>query len=87
MLNEPKQMNSGTPQGVFLKRQMILKGDGSGLPVLPSDFRVGEDTIIACRSIRINGCDDYTREYFKVSCCLVYLLRTSKRSRVRTYSR
>lgn len=25
MINEPKETNSGTPQGVFLKRQMVLK--------------------------------------------------------------
>lgn len=65
MLNEPKQMNSGTPQGVFLKRQMVLKSDGSGLPILPNDFVVGNDIGISGRSIRIYDCDEYTREYFK----------------------
>jgi len=29
MITEPKQTNSGTPQGAFLKRQMVLKPDGS----------------------------------------------------------
>ena len=29
MIIEPKEMNSGTPQGTFLKRQMVLKNDGS----------------------------------------------------------
>lgn len=57
MISEPKQENSGTPQGVFLKRQMILKQDGSGLPMLPSDFRIGLDVGILGRSIRINDCD------------------------------
>ncbi len=33
MISEPKEMNSGAPQGVFLKRQMVLKQDGSGLPL------------------------------------------------------
>lgn len=28
MIIEPKQENSGVPQGSFLKRQMVLKGDG-----------------------------------------------------------
>lgn len=65
MLNEPKQMNAGTPQGVFLKRQMVLKQDGSGLPLLPEDFSVGVDVGIAGRSIRIYECDDYTRDYFR----------------------
>lgn len=67
MLNEPKQTNSGTPQGVFLKRQMVLKQDGSGMPLLPEDFNVGLDVGIAGRCIRIVDCDDYTRDYFIVS--------------------
>jgi len=25
MVTEPKEMNSGTPQGIFLKRQMVIK--------------------------------------------------------------
>jgi hypothetical protein len=29
LINEPKEMNSGTPQGIFLKRQMVLKPDKS----------------------------------------------------------
>jgi len=67
MISEPKQVNSGTPQGVFLKRQMVLKQDGSGLPMLPGDFRIGLDVGILGRSIRIYDCDEYTREFFEVS--------------------
>ena len=66
MINEPKQVNSGTPQGIFLKRQMVLKQDGSGQPLLPTDFRVGLDVGIFGRSIRIYDCDQYTREFFAV---------------------
>ena len=66
MLNEPKQMNSGAPQGVFLKRQMVLKADGSNTPLMPFDFRVGQDVSICGRSIRITDCDQYTREFFEV---------------------
>ena len=29
MITEPKIVNSGTPQGAFFKRQMVLKQDGS----------------------------------------------------------
>jgi EF-hand domain-containing protein 1 len=64
MISEPRQVNSGTPQGVFLKRQMVLKQDGSGLPMLPGDFRIGLDVGILGRSIRIYDCDQYTREFF-----------------------
>ncbi len=67
MISEPRQVNSGTPQGVFLKRQMVLKQDGSGTPMLPTDFRVGLDVGILGRSIRIYDCDQYTREFFDVS--------------------
>jgi len=57
MISEPKQVNSGTPQGVFLKRQMILKQDGSNSPIMPNDFFIGTDVGIYGRSIRITDCD------------------------------
>ena len=66
MINEPKQVNSGTPQGIFLKRQLVIKGDGSKTPLLPSDFRVGLDVGIYGRIIRVTDCDQYTREFFDV---------------------
>lgn len=65
MITEPKQVNSGTPQGAFLKRQMVLKPDGSQQPFMPQDFRVGLDIGIYGRSIRIYDADQYTREFFK----------------------
>jgi len=46
---------------------MVLKQDGSGLPMLPGDFRIGLDVGILGRSIRIYDCDEYTREFFEVS--------------------
>jgi len=64
MLTEPKQVNSGTPQGAFLKRQMIIKQDGSQMPFEPTDFRVGADHDVCGRSIRITDADQYTREFF-----------------------
>ena len=67
MIIEPKEVNSGTPQGTFLKRQMVLKQDGSGTPLLPNDFRIGTDVSIFGRFIRITDCDEYTREFFAVS--------------------
>lgn len=66
MISEPKETNSGTPQGVFLKRQMVLKQDGSGLPLSAFDFRVGLDVGIFGRCIRIYDADQYTREFFDV---------------------
>jgi len=67
MINEPKETNSGTPQGLFLKRQQVLKQDGSNTPFLPTDFRVGLDVGILGRAIRVYDCDQYTREFFEVS--------------------
>lgn len=64
MITEPKQVNSGTPQGAFLKRQVVLKQDGSGMPFGPDDFRVGLDVGICGRAIRIYDCDQYSREFF-----------------------
>ena len=66
LINEPKQVNSGTPQGIFLKRQMVLKEDGSSTPLMPFDFRIGADVMISGRSVRIKDCDQYTREFFDV---------------------
>jgi hypothetical protein len=66
MIIEPKQTNSGIPQGGFLKRQMVLKGDGMS-PFMPQDFMVGCDIGIHGRSIRITDADEYTRQFFVVS--------------------
>lgn len=63
MITEPKQQDSGVPQGAFLKRHMIIKADGQ--PYLPKDFAVGCDIGIYGRQIRIYDCDDYSREFFE----------------------
>ena len=65
MLTEPKQVNSGVPQGAFLKRQVVLKDDGC--PFMPDDFNIGEDTNIYGRCIRVFDCDEYTRNFYMVS--------------------
>lgn len=57
MITEPKQVNSGTPQGHFLNRQLVIKTDGSGMPFEPLDFTVGLDVSICGRAIRIYDCD------------------------------
>ena len=71
MLNEPRQENAGTPQGVFLKRQMVLRNDGSAKPISCQDFHIGQDTHIYGREIRIYDADQYTREFFEVSAALL----------------
>jgi len=52
-------------QGVFIKRQMILKYDGSGFPVGIDDFKVGEPITLLAREIMIIDCDQYTREFYE----------------------
>lgn len=65
MITEPKQSNSGVPQGAFLKRQVVLKADGT--PFVPDDFCIGADTGVYGRQIRIYNTDEYTRKYYQVS--------------------
>ena len=67
MITEPKVTNSGTPQGAFLKRQMVVKMDGSQAPFMPSDFAIGSDVNIYGRIMRIYDCDDYSRQFYAVS--------------------
>lgn len=62
--NEPRQLNSGIPQGVFLKRQKVVKPDGSGQFFSYEDFTVGEDIQLFGKTIRITDCDQYTREFY-----------------------
>ena len=64
MVSEPKEVNSGMPQGKFLKRQQVLKAGGTTL--LPADFQVGTDLVILGKTFRITDCDDYTRDFFTV---------------------
>lgn len=61
---EPKDLNSGMLQGVFIKRQMILRNDGSGVPVGIDDFKVGQPITLLGRQIMITDCDQYTREFY-----------------------
>ena len=81
LMIEPKQVNSGLPQGAFLNRQMVLKGDGK-TPFMPQDFRVGLDIGIHGRAIRITDCDEYTRQFFVVS--TLYFSRKRLNSNLKT---
>jgi hypothetical protein len=65
MITEPKQVNAGVPQGSFLKRQVILRADGTAF--MPEDFAIGIDVAIYGRAMRIYDADDYTRAFFQVS--------------------
>lgn len=58
---EPKQANSGIPQGVFLKRHRIQKDDGSFVGL--SDLVVGGVSTFYGRSFVILSCDPFTRSF------------------------
>jgi hypothetical protein len=82
MIIEPKVENSGVPQGAFLKRQMVLKGDNM-TPFMPQDFRVGLDVGIHGRAIRITDADEYTRQFFDVSADFPFVTDTPRRFKLR----
>lgn len=62
-ITEPKQNNSGIPQGPFLKRQKVLRKDTKFYTA--NDFRVGSEIDIYGKSIFLNNCDVYTREFYE----------------------
>ncbi len=64
MINEPKESNSGTPQGVFLNRQAVLKEDQSSEFLQPQDFVVGATVNIHGRQVKVIDADSYTRDFF-----------------------
>lgn len=66
MIMEPKEVNSGIPQGNFLKRRQVMREDGSGLPITPFDLKIGTDIEILGKMIRLYDCDEYTRDFYIV---------------------
>lgn len=64
-INEPKIINSGVPQGAFLKRQKVLRADGSGQHLGIFDFQIGQNVEIFGKNIHVNDCDQYTREFYE----------------------
>lgn len=60
-IDEPKEDNSGIPQGVFLKRHRVPKADGT--PVSFEDFVIGGTLEVYGRSFNVLSCDAFTREF------------------------
>jgi len=46
-----------------------MRGDDSNKFIEPFDFRVGADTLITAKNIRIYACDDYTRTFYEKNGC------------------
>ncbi|CAJ1333237.1 unnamed protein product, partial [Effrenium voratum] len=62
-IQEPKQDNSGMPQGQLIRRHRFPSAQGGYLKA--EDLRVGETLQIYGRSIFVTDCDPFTREYFE----------------------
>jgi len=62
-VNEPKEENSGIPQGSFVKRHHIPKGRGEFYTVL--DFKLGTDLTFYGRTFRVVDCDAFTAQFFE----------------------
>eukprot|EP00947_MAST-08B_sp_MAST-8B-sp1_P006396 g6396.t1 len=80
-ITEPRETNSGIPQGVFLKRHQVPKPEsdgasggasgGGGGAALSSpfygwaDLQVGAHLEIYSRVYRVTGCDPFTRNFYE----------------------
>jgi len=60
-VSEPKQENSGIPQGCFIKRHLIKKSDGTTFKI--ADFSIGKTPEVYGRAYNMVDCDGFTREY------------------------
>lgn len=60
-ITEPKVENAGIPQGVFLKRHKVPKGDGTLDNYHWKDLNLATNLEVYGRVFRIYDCDDFTR--------------------------
>eukprot|EP01062_Namystynia_karyoxenos_P056416 TRINITY_DN47376_c0_g1_i1.p1 TRINITY_DN47376_c0_g1~~TRINITY_DN47376_c0_g1_i1.p1 ORF type:complete len:757 (+),score=291.09 TRINITY_DN47376_c0_g1_i1:107-2377(+) len=58
---EPKEDNSGMPQGNMLKRHLVTKADGQ--PFSYADLNVGQEISVYGKTFRLVDCDAYTRKF------------------------
>lgn len=61
-ITEPKQDNSGLPQGTLINRHRLPAENGGY--VKPEALRIGGDLVVYGKCIRLTDCDGFTREYF-----------------------
>lgn len=61
-ITEPRQDNSGLPQGTLIRRHRFPASEGSY--IRPEDLRIGSDLAVYGKNIRLCDCDGFTREYF-----------------------
>jgi len=61
-ITEPKQENSGMPQGVYIKRHKIPKHNNEYINL--NDLRVGAELAVYGRVFHLVDCDEFTRQFF-----------------------
>jgi hypothetical protein len=61
-VTEPRQDNSGIPQGTLIRRHRLPGATGGYLQI--EDLRIGTDLSVYGKTIRITNCDPFTREYY-----------------------
>lgn len=59
---EPRQDNSGIPQGQLVRRHRFPAPEGRY--IMPEDLRVGFDVHVYGKTIHLTDCDPFTREYY-----------------------
>jgi Ca2+-binding EF-hand superfamily protein len=63
LVNEPRQDNSGLPQGTLIRRHRFPGPDGGY--VKPEDLQVGSTLPLYGRTLYITDCDAFTRNYYE----------------------
>ena len=65
-VSEPKQENSGIPQGTFIKRHKIpYNANGESRYVGLDDIEVGDTLVLYGRTFKIVDCDAFTRKHLQ----------------------
>lgn len=62
-ITEPKEKNSGMPQGEFLKKHRVPKKDGMHFSA--TDINVGDEVDIYGRTFYVYDCDGFTRRFLE----------------------
>eukprot|EP01065_Artemidia_motanka_P006511 TRINITY_DN13203_c0_g1_i2.p1 TRINITY_DN13203_c0_g1~~TRINITY_DN13203_c0_g1_i2.p1 ORF type:complete len:765 (+),score=312.89 TRINITY_DN13203_c0_g1_i2:57-2351(+) len=63
-VSEPRQDNSGIPQGALIKRLRIVKAGTTSDYFAVDDFKVGETVVLYGKAIQLVDCDAFTRQFF-----------------------
>lgn len=66
MISEPREENSGLPQGCVIKRHKVPNGRGDGF-YKPQDLSTDTSITIYSRPFHIYDCDGFTREWYRAN--------------------